>query len=63
MLKKAVNAGTYNVSKKDCLPAETPAKLITWLAAERPKDLKGRMVDVFDEEILKRADLKIKTPD
>jgi NAD(P)-dependent dehydrogenase (short-subunit alcohol dehydrogenase family) len=55
MLKKAIGAGFYQAEEKDCLSAEIPAKLITWLCAENPNDLKGKMADVFDNKICKRA--------
>jgi NAD(P)-dependent dehydrogenase (short-subunit alcohol dehydrogenase family) len=59
MLKKAINAGMFNMAEKDCLPAEAPAKLITWLCIKRPGDLAGKMADIFDDKICKRAGIKI----
>lgn len=60
MIRNAVKANLRNEKEKDCLSVNVPAKLITWLATDKPKDLKGKMVDVFDKEIQKRAGLKLK---
>ncbi|MEQ9121314.1 MAG: SDR family oxidoreductase, partial [Alphaproteobacteria bacterium] len=43
------------IPQGDLAPASLPAAGVVWLAAERPKDLRGQDVRVRDADFLKRA--------